>query len=372
MALLFVVPLTGDELSTELASESAQKMEQFKAAHPDARFFGRQYFDDEGFFEQIGSADFVHGTAMATGNSPIESAQNFYSQIEGIYANEAGEMVPGTEIGAMWDKVKEEYRFKTFRFQQTVAGIPVYRSGVGFLVRNEANYPVVMSSNNLKELEGFDAAAGAFVPAKATPAMIQNTSALLNESGPYQGAAKVQSVMDKDDDRNQKPLPTRVSEEQLVVWSGVSNIKVEPEFAIAFLAERGNHRQGNTYQRHIVIAAVDNGEILYSENQVVADVNGTVSGRATDSDRALECDAEVAFGLPYAEIEIVGGNSVFADVNGDFNIPDGSNGNVTVRSPLRGQFFFVEDDTAGGAVPSMDINVAAPGSVDVLHNPKCN
>ena len=127
-------------------------MEQFKANHPQAVFFGQQYFDSEGFFEQVGPADFVFGAPMSKGETPMESAWDFYQQIEGAYVEEAGTLVPGDERGVMWDQKTESYKFTTFRFQQTIKGIPVYRSGIGFLVRNEDNFPVVMSSNNLKEL----------------------------------------------------------------------------------------------------------------------------------------------------------------------------------------------------------------------------
>ena len=189
------------------------------------------------------------------------------------------------------------------------------------------------------------------------------------KQAPFLGGEKVTSVLDNAEAAER--LPVTVSEEQLVIWSGVTNVRVEPELAIVFMAERGTVKNLDTYGKHLVIAAVDNGEILYSVNQVVADVDGTVSGRATDGPAALECDPETAFGLPYAEVEILGGSSTFADENGNFDLPSG-NGNVTVRSHLRGRYFELFDDAAGGSTPFIDINVASPGSVDFLHNPNPN
>ena len=364
LACLIAAPLFADE--SEVRTVAQVKMEQFKNAHPDARFYGQQYFDDEGFFEIDGTADFVYGSILANGETPIASAWNFYQQIEGIYAEEIGDLKPGAPQGVMWDKKAEKHRFTTFRFQQMVEGVPVYKSGIGFLVRNEESYPVVMASNNFKEMKDFDAAAAAFVAPTATDAMIQNAHRLINSSGPFLGAPNVQSVLDNRNDA--KPLPTTASEEELVIWAGVTNVHVTPELAIKFIAEQGEPTEPSTYRKQLVIAAVDNGEILHSVNQIVADVNGTVSGRASDGVGALECHPEVAFALPYAEVQILGGSTVFANENGEFNLPSG-NGNVTVRSPLRGQFFEVFDDTQGGSTPFLDINVASPGSVDILHNP---
>lgn len=366
LAAMLVMPMMASGFDQEFTAAN-QKMNAFKNAHPNARFMGSQYFDGEGFFEIDGTANYIYGDVMANGGSAVESAWNFYRQIEGVYANEIGQLVPGTVQGVMWNKATQSHKFSTFRFQQTIGGIPVYKSGIGFLVRNEENFPVVMSSNNFKEMSDFDVAAGAFVLPQATDQMVENAAKMMNTAAPFLGGEKFSSVLDGV--RNQKvALPVVASEEELVVWAGVTNVKVEPELAIKFIAERGHHLQADTYQRHLVIAAVDNGDILYSMNQVVADVDGTVSGRSSDGDAALECHPEVAFGLPYAQVEILGGATVFADENGNYNVPSG-NGNVTVRSPLRGQFFEVFDDTAGGSTPFLDFNVTSPTSVDILHNP---
>ncbi|MEM9411249.1 MAG: dockerin type I domain-containing protein [Planctomycetota bacterium] len=363
LAILIAMPLSAD------IREAAEiKMEQFKKAHPKARFHGQQYYDYEGFFEIDGTADFIYGTTLATGKTAMASAWSLCEQLEGIYADEVGTLVPGAEIGVMWNKTANSHRFSTFRFQQTVNGIPVYKSGIGFLVRNEANYPVVMSSNNFKEMQGFDAAAGAFVPPVATDVMLQNAGKVLEFAAPFQGAKVARSVLDNAR-VDRKLLPVTARDQELVIWAGISNVKVDnPELAIKFIAERGSSNDPSTHQKHLVIASVANGQVLYSLNQIVADVDGTVSGRASDGVGALECHPEVAVGLPYAEVEILGGSSTFADANGNFSLPSG-NGNFTVRSPLRGQYFSVEDDTDGGNTPFLDFNVASPGSVDILHNP---
>ena len=46
-------------------------------------------------------------------------------------------------------------------------------------------------------------------------------------------------------------------------------------------------------------------------------------------------------------MSIQGGSTVFADVNGDFVLPNGGNGEVTVDSTIRGEYFRVFNN--GGA-----------------------
>jgi hypothetical protein len=362
----WIVALSGLIAGQALAvtKDAESKLEQFKSAHVDAQFYGKQFFDDEGFFEEVGTADTIFGTVLSTGKTPEDSAWNFYSQIEGIYAEEVGELVPGQQFGAIWDRTTQQHRFYTFRFHQNVDGIPVYRSGVGFLVRNEPGFPVVMSSNNLKEMAGFNADPN--IPAEVTPVMLANTQRMLDEAPLYDGAKKFFSVLDGA--RNANPPAIQVYDEQLVIWAGVSNLRVQPEMAIVFVAERGQVSDPSRYQKQLVVAAADDGQILYHENQVSADVSGTVSGNITDGDAALECEPENPFALPYAEVQIVGGSTVFANGNGNFNIPSGAAGNVTVRSHLRGQWFEVFDEAASGSTPFIDVVVANGGVVNFLHN----
>ena len=349
------------------------RMRQFRNDHPQAKFYGEQYFDGEGFFETVGAANTVYGTVLSTGETPEESATNLCEQLEGIYCVEQGELTPAvlgngaTLQELMWDRTNQRARFHACRFNQTVAGIPVFRSGIGILMRNEDTNPAVISSNNLKELQGFNAAAGAFVVPNVTDVMKNNTEEFLSESAPFIGGTAKQSVLDNPPAVN--PPEIKIDGEELVIWAGVSNVRVQPELAISFMVERGTVSNPDQYRRYMILAAVDNGEILYTENQVsTLDVNGTVAGNATENGATFVCGPESEFALPYAGIEVVGGASGFADTNGNFDLA-APNGNVTLRSTLRGQFFEVRDQAAGNSIPFIEINVASPDSVDIIHNP---
>ena len=366
-SLAFLLTLSSALLATdsELPQEATVKMRQFKAANPEARFMGTQYFDGDGFFEIDGTADYIYGTTLSNGTSAIESATNFCNKIDGIYAEEVGNLVPGTVHGVMFNKATQSHKFSTIRFQQTVGGVPVFRSGIGFLVRNEENFPLVLSSNNYKELKDFDAAAAAFALPTPTQVMLTNTGAFLDTSAPSIGGKAKTSVLEGA--RRAAPK-LNITEEQLVIWAGVTNVKVEPELAISFMAERGTIADPDNYRRFLIIAAVDDGEILHTENQVsTLDVDGTVSGNATNNGATFVCGPELPFALPYGGVQILGGASGFADADGNFSLSSGD-GNVTLRSSLRGQFFEVFDQSAGNSTPFVDVTANSPGTVDSLFN----
>ena len=373
-SLTFLAILIASPVEAEVNVKSEDKLASFEDAHPNARFHGQQYFEDEGFFEFVGTQNMIYGTPMSSGMTPQESAWDFYQQIEGVYAEETGELVPnilesGKVLqGVMWNRNTQEHGFYVFRFNQTFAGLPVYRSGVSFMVRNENDFPVVVSTNNLKEMQGLDVAAfDAATPAEASPAMLANVFELFETPNlKIDGTQQEQSVLDV---RNAPMQLIETANERLVLWAGVTNVEAEPELAVEFMAQRGSNADFDTYRKYLVVASIATGEILHSETQIHSfDVTGTVSGNGTDGIAAIQCDGEAAFALPYADVSISGGSSVFADSMGNFSIPSNAGGNVTVNSRLDGRFFDLFDQSAGGSTPVISLNVANPGSVDFLHN----
>lgn len=361
-----VLPLIG--MATASADEvNTTKLDQFKQNHPEAMFYGTQFYDNEGFFEDVGTSNMIYGTALSTGRTPLASAWSHVAELDGIFARDLGSLVPKEQFdgevlqGVMWDKDAERHRFYTFRYQQMHQGLPVFRSGIGFLVRNEPaeNYPVVMSGSNFKEMENIQLAI-AGDEAVVTDAMKSSVNEM------FDATKSMRSVLRKKDTN------ITVSDERLVIYAGVGNVPVEPELAVVFMAERGSIKFD--YKKHLVVASVATGEVLHSETQIheLEDVSGSVAGRATQGLATLECDPEVSVPMPYATVQVVGGNSAFADANGNFTITNGSTGNVTVRSFLRGRYFEVFDDTAGGATPQIDLTVNTSDPADFTHNPNNN
>lgn len=358
---ILILPFCGSSLAADDINTVA--LDQFKQAHPQAQFYGTQFYDNDGFYDDIGTVNGIYGTVLATGATPLDSAWNHVNELNGIFAAEIGELIPATDPdgnvlhGVVQDPVTQSYKFQTFRFNQVYNGIPVFRSGIGFLVRNEPNFPLIMSGSNYKEMQGFDV--GPVGQAVVTEAMRANVLKMMDAQ------PVLHSVLAR-----KAPLPLVVSGEKLVIWAGVSNVRIDPELAVVFMAQRGSVTTLPDYQKHLIVASVATGEVLYSENQIHnVDISGNVSGRATQGLNALECDPEVAVGMPYARVQVVGGNSAFADANGDFVISNAGTTAVTVRSYLSGQYFDLFDQSAGGSTPLIDTTVTPPGPVNILHNP---
>lgn len=385
-------------------------------------------------YETNGTPSMIYGKAFSTGDTPLASATKHIEDWRNLYGKEIGELVPqlnaeGEILNGVMPNAAGNFKFYTFRFNQEFEGLPVFRSGIGFLVRNSENNPLVLTGFDIKDFDGLEGIAGGVTEPDVTDAMLSNVEDLMDYSiqhlhedhAPYdeeadQGrAAAVEeedaettfSVLDNsiaepvsiasigptlnselmnavvqvaqtipvigEELTVQEPLEIEVSEEKLVIWAGINNVPEEPRLAVSFMAQRGSVLTYPHYDKYLVVADANTGEILLSETQIVGvDVEGTVSGRATDGFGSLECHPEVQFFLPYAEVEIVGGNSVFADQNGDFVIPHNGTSQVTVTSHLRGQWFEVFDIAAGNTTPAISLPTTPPGPVDFVHNPSLN
>ncbi len=347
------------------------KLQQFKLDHPRAYLYGGEFENDHDFIPRASSVNTMYGTILAQGATPLESAWNLVVETQGIFVTQRGELRPAIQAsgkvlqGVMYNREDGTHKFHTFRFNQVFNGIPVFRSGIGFLTRNEPGNPVVMAGFNLKELAGFAGAPKGERPkVNVTEAMIQNVRQLM-DAQPI-----LRSVLDRAGPRQQ--LQIKLHDERLVIWAGLGTEQETPELAVVFVAERGSAEKYPDYQKYLMVASVNTGEILLSETQIqnFTDIDGNVSGRATDGIGAWICHSENPFSLPYAEVEVVGGNTAFADENGDFTISHGGNSEVTVRSYLRGTYFEVFDVLGGGgATPFIDQRVTPPGPANFLHNP---
>ncbi len=314
------------------------------------------------------SATIVYGAALAQGASPVESARALLDRTGAALGidQRSLELAVGPDGQSILDIGRDSAlggpRFHGFRFQQVHDGLPVFRAGVGFLVRAEPGFPVVLSAFDVKDVSGLDTTA-ARVPGAREP-----SASML---------AALDLLLDKQLFARGVPLPARTeaietSEQELVVFTGSAEAPLPPTLALKFVATRGSARaNAERFQRHLVLASVATGEILLAEDivQELTDVVGSVSGFATQGVNSLECDPEGQVALPYAEATVVGGNTVFADENGQFVIPHGGTGSVTVRSRLRGQYFEVFNDITGGTTPELTASVTPPGPIDFVHNP---
>jgi len=314
------------------------------------------------------SATVVYGTTLAQGASPEESATALLDRTRAALGVDARALelsvdADGSSIVDIGlDGASGAARFHLLRFRQVQDGVPVFRSGVGVLVRAEPGYPVVLSSFDVKDVSGVDTSA-ARVPDAAVPSasMLAALARRLDEQ-----------LVARNVPLPARPETIRTSEEELVIYTGSAETPIAPTLALKFVATRGSARANATrFQRQLVLSSVATGEVLLAEDivQELTDVVGSVSGFATQGANSLECDPEAAVPLPYAEATVVGGSTVFADANGQFVIPHAGTTSVTVRSRLRGQYFEVFDDITGGTTPELTAAVLPPGPIDFVHNP---
>lgn len=297
----------------------------------------------------------VYGRAFSHGATPDASANAFIQQYAAMLEVRPADLVTAAwddrnshHQGAMYDPATGEFTFTVLRYQQMRNGIPVFRSGMRLMVRNEPGYPLVLASTDLRPLGDFNpqAAGGIGMGMGAN------------------GFNRAQNTL-----RREMGAGTAFTQAERMIFAGVDNQNVQPRLADVFVAEAGTPADGELYQKTLFVTDATTGVVLYEESQILhVDVEGNVSGQATEGIGADICGPESLMGLPYAQVQISGGSSAFADENGNFVIPHGGNTQVTVNSFMRGRYFEVFDESAGGSTPSLSMQVTPPGPADFVHN----
>ena len=289
----------------------------------------------------------IYGTTFGLGSSPEQSAASFVQAHSDVFGVPAAELLPGGAAGqrtqpVMYDAQTGAYKFTLVYYAQHRSGLPVFRSELRLLVRNEpdAGYPLVLAASTLHDL-------GAFA---VPPHAVRNLAADAART------AALQLV----------PGLTEFTPAEPVIWAGIGDQPAGPAVAVMFVGQSA--RVGSQpYDKWRFVADAATGKILYRENLIIfTDVTGNVSGLATQGIKAEQCAPEVATPLAYAWAGIVGGNSTFADAGGSFVIPNAGTSAVTVRSEVRGRYFHVYDDATSGSVLTQ--TVTPPGPASFTHN----
>ena len=133
--------------ATASAANKAQSLTEFSQANPNTRFYTSN--------ERITR---VYGKAFSHGQSALESAEDFRLNQAAIFGVNAESIVftnnPEQPIGYLPET--DDYKFTGFNYLQVEQGIEVFRSRMVLLVRNEAGYPLVLASADLRDLGGFE------------------------------------------------------------------------------------------------------------------------------------------------------------------------------------------------------------------------
>ncbi|RKX26424.1 MAG: hypothetical protein DRP45_03575 [Candidatus Zixiibacteriota bacterium] len=337
MIALMVSPLIAAQqdndravLSPQRVDLAAQEWQLLKQAHPGVKAYKSGDLTTR-----------LYGGSFGSGTSPEDAAEQFRSKWAGVFGVSPANLVPGKLIDknivsqpVMYNAATDTYKFTLVYYSQYHDGIPVFGSELRLLVRNEPEYPVVLAVSTLRDLDDFAA---------------------------DKTRVGVQSLEAEQAARQAEPSLTDFTEQGAVIWAGVENELKTPKTAVRFLGSSDFPEKF----RFIVDAAT--GEILYKEDLIIfEDVTGNVSGMVTPGCKAMECAEEVLTPFPYAQVNIDGGNSAYADENGDFVITNSGTSQVSVLSPIVGRYFEVFNYSG---VEEVDTAIVTPpGPADLIHN----
>jgi hypothetical protein len=309
----------------ELAS-----LARFQQANPSARLY-----------LEAGRVARVFGTTLETGGSPQEAADRFvvnHAEMLGSPAEDLLSATPlldsGNTLPLMYQRETDSYKFTLVYYSQYRDGLPVFRSGLRLLVRNEPGYPLVWAGSEVRRLGAYrpDLSRGSVVdPTRVAPDMI-NFTAL-----------------------------------ETVIWAGVDDMAAAPVVAKSFIADNYGPPAPAKPQKRLYVVDAATGEVLYEENLIIlTDVTGSVHGMATTIPKSDNCNPEVDTAMKYAKVAI-GTTTAYADASGNFTIPNSGTSAVTVTSYVAGQYFTV-DNSAGTEETLTQLGVIPPGPANFMHN----
>ncbi len=292
---------------------------------------------------ESGAITGAYGAPFSQGKSPEESAQLFVANhVESLFGTQTGDLTAGRYQDGlrvqpvMYEPKTGTYKFTLFYYQQQANGIPVFRSELRLLVRNDAakQYPLVWAGSSLKPLGGYTV---------AKSALTKDLKSVM---------ALAQTDMEE------------FSEPQWVVFAGDGSHNANPALAVTFVGER----KGITPEKWRFVVDAQTGAVLYQEDLIIyEDIVGQVKGMATPGipPAADICLDETEQGIPYAAVTS-GSTTVYADGQGNFVLPHSGTDPVAVQSPMSGQFFQVYD--LAGPLDTLEQTITPPGPANFLHN----
>jgi hypothetical protein len=297
-----------------------------------------------------GNISRVFGRAFAHGDSPIGTADSFVAEAAPMFGVDPADLLAigpfpdgSRVIPLTYDAASDSYKFTLVTYTQHLNGIPVFRSDLRVLVRNEEGFPAVLASSSLFDLGDFPQT---FNQGPISPSQIDQNRLIRAVRGQYR----------------ERP---RISEVEAVIWAGVDHEPQAPRLAYKFVTEGGLLHQPDTYRKFLYVVDAATNRILFQENQICfLSLSGKVQGLATQGVGADICGDEVAEGLPYAAVQ-VGSETVYADAQGNWvanNVPP----SVTSASSTIGGLYFTVVDSV--TTTSSITTPVSGGPVDFVHN----
>lgn len=296
--------------------------------------------------------DRLYSGPFSTGSTALESAESFRSKHAGVFGASSGDLLFVENAGRspeqplMYDRQTGTFRFTLITYHQRRNNIPVFRSDLRLVIRNESSFPMVLASSTLKDLGEFE-----IDPRDLMELFDPATIALAFGKG--QASVHLLS-----------PELTQFGLASVAIWAGTDGVPTDPLPALVFEAA-DSFENGQINAKRLFLTDFKTGEILYEEDQLLhGEVSGKVSGWALGGVASEFCELEFLLPLPYAEVSIPG-STTYTDIFGDYYLDAGGAPNVLVESPTRGQYFKVTSQT-GSTVLSQ--NVSPPAIIDFVHN----
>jgi hypothetical protein len=293
----------------------------------------------QAYTQESGRITRLYGRPFGYGDSPVQAAELFRQSYAAALGAKADDLLPVSLLKdkrhtqpLMYNQNTGQYKFTLVYYSQYRDDIPVFRSELRLLARNEPGNPIVLAVSTLRDL-------GDFTP-------LDKGSIDFNLA-----TASAQSFM---------PNLTEFTEPEAVIWAGIEDYEAEPTLAV--LLEGSN----DNAECWLFVVDASTGEILYDEDQIIfEDVYGNVSGLATEGTGAEHCEEEVLTPMKYVRASI-GSEFVYTNDLGGYVIPNAGTSDVEVVSPIWGQYFRVYHYTGTDAV--LYDTVTPPGPANFTHN----
>ncbi|MFK7760372.1 MAG: GC-type dockerin domain-anchored protein [Phycisphaerales bacterium] len=289
-----------------------------------------------------GAVGRVYGRAFSHGQTGEASAANFIQANLGMWGVSRDQLVAespfdhGRATQPIGYQIEtDSYKFTGHYFKQVIDGLPVFRSKLVLLTRNEANNPMVLASSELHDVGNF----------KVNP---QVQRQLINHD----------RIVEKAQEHFNLGIVLNSSER--MIYAGVETAPHAPT-----LADVSNVIV-NGFEEHLVITDSATGEVLFTESLIhTLDISGNVSGLASEGVAADICEAEISQPMPYLFVNGPSGTAT-TDINGDYTLSNAGTANVDVDATISGQWFQVFDWV--GPVESQTMSVDPAGSGDFVFN----
>jgi hypothetical protein len=267
----------------------------------------------------------VWGKPFGYGSSAIDAAQAFVNRYANLFAPGASTLVLNGTQDVMRGKFTAVY------FQQVVDGIPVDKGELTLLVREVEGHPLVLASSAVRFV----------APVSTTPTITS------------EAAVTIVQKLRPDLHLDTKP--------ELVIYPA----EEETHLAWAFSVDRHSLEKPERYR---VFVDAHTGKLLEWRSEVYyGDITGQTRGYATPGLRPdTTANPPQLRTIPKLRVSVVGGNSIFSDLDGRFTLRFNGTGSATVRAELIGPAVRVNNQAGSTLVLEQVVN--PPAFVDFLFN----